>query len=123
MSSSWLRFVANTNVSHGHNGLYELPQNLACPMVHVHRVQNFAWNNAPTSGPKCSCLSCLVQDGFVVLAPLQLGTLLLLQVQNVTRLVGQGRVGCVQVTDQLGQARRLQRGGMVRALPSAVLGE
>merc|ERR1719296_66833 len=70
-----------------------------------------------------SRLSSLLHLILVVEAPLELGTHRLLQVQHLFLLVGQRSVHGMQVPHHLTKASRLKRGGMIGALPCAVLGE
>merc|ERR1719446_286428 len=65
----------------------------------------------------------LGHDVLVVKAPLQLRALLRLQGQDVGLLVRAGGVASAQIADELREPSRLQGGGVVGALPCAVLGE
>merc|ERR1712151_1449848 len=81
-------------------------------------------NEGPRTVPWASLRSLLLRhEVLVVLTPLQLRTHALLQIQDVFLLVSQRRVHRLQVSAQSAETLRLQRGRVVCALPSAVLGE
>eukprot|EP00959_Pyramimonas_sp_CCMP1952_P077697 1624290-Pyramimonas_sp.AAC.1 len=89
--------------------------------MRVSKTNSIAEPCTPCAALDGAAIFQLGHDILIVQAPLQLRTLLRLQRQDVGLLVGAGGVAGVEIADELRETGGLQGGGVVGALPGAVL--